>query len=190
MDNIQNWAKTLLTIYRVLPNLTNSIEETTMATALGGFSHTGSAESLFDKIMQLNERKKALINIKVVVDNAFEKMPYKSVEVLKLKFFEKKKFEQIADKAKVCLRTVFRRYVFALEDFCKAMSSDSIDANWLVQHFASDEIVKRIYEKIFEKSLQACEEKYIDSSSQKKIDLISKIAVVNHNSNNNFVGNI
>lgn len=171
MNNIQIWSKTLLTIYKVLPNLAKSIEETTIAAAMSGFSNYGDTYSIYDKIIKLNERKRKMINIKVIVDNCLEQLNYKSRRVLELKFFERNKFEDIALKTKSCIRTVFRRYDIALNEMCVILEKLGFDAEWLCENYNDDEIIKRAYNKVMEKSLHKYDKKC------EKIDNHDEIAI-------------
>lgn len=178
MNNIEIWSKTFLSVYKVLPSITNSIEESTMATAIGGFSCTCGIDKLYGKMLDLYNRKRLFINIKVIVDNTLAQLSYKDSTIIKLKFIEKMKFEDIAKMTKTSIRTVFRRYIIAMDDFCKVLIADGYDEIWFKENYESEIIVKKFFDRIYDKALfdekQNCtlKETLNDEKVDKELDIL------------------
>lgn len=144
--NQETWSKSLLASYRILPKIVKSIDSYTMSLALGSFSYAGNTLDLMQKIIDNNKRKEALINAKVIVDNTLQDLKPKYREVLELKFLKKTSFEEISKKLGICLRTVFRRYSFALKSFSAVCKANGYDEEWLDKRYSKDALFVRLNE--------------------------------------------
>lgn len=144
--NQETWSKSLLASYRILPKIVKSIDSFTMSLALGSFSYAGNTLDLMQKIIDNNKRKEALINAKVIVDNTLQDLKPKYREVLELKYLKKTSFEDIAKNLGICLRTVFRRYAFALKSFSAVCKSKGYDEEWLDKRYGRDALFVRLNE--------------------------------------------
>lgn len=144
--NQETWSKSLLASYRILPKIVKSIDSYTMSLALGSFSYAGNTLDLMQKIIDNNKRKEALINAKVIVDTTLQDLKPKYREVLELKYLKKYSFEEIAQKSGICLRTVFRRYAFALKSFAAITKAKGYDEEWLEKRYGRDALFVRLNE--------------------------------------------
>lgn len=144
--NQEMWSKSLLASYRLLPKIVKSIDSYTMSMALGSFSYAGNTLDLMQKIIDNNKRKEALINAKVIVDTTLADLKPKYRQVLEMKYIDKKNFEEIAETLGICLRTVFRRYAFALKSFSAVLRAKGYDEEWLEKRYARDSLFVRLNE--------------------------------------------
>lgn len=144
--NQEMWSKSLLASYRILPKIVKSIDSYTMTMALGSFSYAGNTLDLMQKIIDNNKRKEALINAKVIVDTTLADLKPKYRQVLEMKYIDKKSFEDIADILGICLRTVFRRYAFAIKSFSAILRAKGYDEAWLEKRYARDSLFIRLNE--------------------------------------------
>ena len=94
--NQEMWSKCLLSAYKVLPTLAKSIDRRNMNEALGSFSYQGNTMDVVNAILDNNKRKEALINAKVIVDDALASLKPTYRKILELKYFERIKCEEIA----------------------------------------------------------------------------------------------
>ena len=144
----QTWSKTLLSAYRILPTIVKSIDRRSMNEALGSFSYTGNTMDVVESILNNNRRKEALINAKVIVDDALASLKPIYRRILELKFLQGMKCEDIAKLEDTCLRNVFRRQTLALEGFSKYCISKGYDSEWLEKRYAKDALFSKIIERI------------------------------------------
>ena len=117
--NQEMWSKCLLSAYKVLPTLAKSIDRRNMNEALGSFSYQGNTMDVVNAILDNNKRKEALINAKVIVDDALASLKPTYRKILELKYLERIKCEEIAKMEGMSIRNVFRRQALALAGFSK-----------------------------------------------------------------------
>lgn len=165
MTDIKVWSKTILKVYKVLPQIVQSLDECNMATALSAFRM--DTMRAVESIQKNNNRKLNLINLKVVVDKAMSAVRPKHRQILYYRFIKRQNFQQISDMLDVCLRTIFRRYACALEELENVLIDLGYNEKWLEKNFYSDVFVGNMYEKVEEeeKQKQLCEKtQTIDNS--------------------------
>ena len=161
--NQEMWSKTLLSAYKILPTIVKSIDRRNMNEALGSFSYQGNTMDVVTAILNNNKRKEALINAKVIVDNALASLKPSYRRILELKYLERMKCEDIAKVENTCLRNVFRRQSLALEGFSKYCIAKGFDSEWLDKRYSKEPIFIKIIER-----LSARSEKESKSSEMKK----------------------
>lgn len=150
--NQEMWSKSLLTAYKILPMIVKSIDRRNMNEALGSFSYSGNTMDVVNAILGNNRRKEALINAKVIVDNALASLKPSYRRVLELKYLQRMKCEDIAKSERMSLRNVFRRQALALEGFCKYCNAKGYDCEWLDKRYAKDPIFVKINERLSARS--------------------------------------
>ena len=170
--NQETWSKSLLTAYKILPMIVKSIDRRNMNTALGSFSYSGNTMDVIDAILNNNRRKEALINAKVIVDNALASLKPTYRRVLELKYLQSMKCEDIAKAERMSLRNVFRRQTLALEGFGKYCRAKGYDCEWLERRYTKDPIFVKINER-----LSARAEKENEASELKEKQRQIKVAV-------------
>lgn len=154
MNDLLVWTKTVLTAYPCLPKFARVIEQCTMTTAMSGFSYTGDPMQLMEQMRIWNIRKEGIVNLKVIVDQAMNKLPLRQREVLEWKYMQKMRFAAIAEKAQVCMRTVFRRYAQALDAFGRALERLGYGAEELTRRYQDEPFILKIRERVAERMLQ------------------------------------
>lgn len=149
--NQETWSKSLLAAYTVLPAIVKSIDRRNLNEALGSFSYPCGTMDTIDAIVKNISRKEALINVKVIVDNALASLKPDMRRVLELKYLKGMKCEDIAAHENISLRNVFRRQNIALECFGKYCERKGYDSEWLEKRYARDPLFVKINERICEK---------------------------------------
>lgn len=148
---MKTWSKTILSMYKYLEALSNSIDELVLKKSINSaFYGNGRYNSCYDcasKIMQLTERKINLINIKVMVDDTLEKMPLKYRQLLILAYIDNAKSEDIAEIMHVSIRTFFRKKNEALISFAKNLTALGFTQEKLNCMFGGEHWLKNLYDK-------------------------------------------
>ena len=143
----KNWCKTLLVSYSHLETICGAIDKTVLNCGLSSCSTYCDAEYMANKMINLIERKKFLINLKVLIDNALSKIKTSFARVLMLKYVDGVDSKLASEIMKISPRTYFRQInaglaslwnaldnmgysVFALSDLLK-------DENWILEIFNS-----------------------------------------------------
>ena len=150
--NQETWSKTLLTAYKILPTIVKSIDRRNMNEALGSFSYQGNTMDVITAILNNNKRKEALINAKVIVDDALASLKPSYRRILELKFLERMKCEDIAKVENMCLRNVFRRQSLALESFSNYCIAKGYDCEWLEKRYSKDPVFIKTMERVIVRS--------------------------------------
>lgn len=138
------WAKTILTAYRYLERLADSIDAMIETKGLGSMNISGASYScnniidLSEKLIELSERKIKLINLKVLTEKVLLKCGRSSATILISKYIDGKTNAEIAENNKLSLRTYFRRLNDAEEKFECVLSAYGFNEQWL-QHYLSSE---------------------------------------------------
>lgn len=144
-----------------------------MSEALGSFSYAGDTMDTVRAILNNNKRKEALINAKVIVDNALASMKPALKRVLELKYLRKMKCEDIAKVDGISLRNVFRRQSLALQAFSKYCATKGYDCQWLEERYGKEQIFIKLNERISAK-VERREKKLANESNKHqatKIDI-------------------
>ncbi len=133
----KSWAKTLLSIYNCLENISNAIDGMVLYQGISsGQNHLTVMENA-QRIIGYTERKKLFINTKVLIEDIVSKLDDNVSRILILKYFDKLKSETCANVLNLSRRTYFRKLDSALESFGKALN---------VRGFSSEKLLK-VYEK-------------------------------------------
>ncbi len=147
------WARIILTTYRNIPRIAESMDRTIDCLSLqnSGYRHSCySTEQLINKIIDLIYRKQGLINLKVITEDVIKCMNKEYVELLELKYLRGKKFQDIADSIGISLRSVFRHYDKALHQFSCILRLKGYDDEWLNREYKDEPYLEKIRAKIEE----------------------------------------
>lgn len=147
------WSKTILTAYPNLEQYAARLDKSMQALACKGLGHSGDPMELIGKMMQLNVRKETVVNVYVIVTQTLEKVKPQYREILECKYGRGMRFAQIAEHLQVCLRTVFRRYQCAMEQFVQALERSGYGAQWLGERLGDDPMFAKLHDRVQERML-------------------------------------
>jgi len=156
MDNENIWCRTLLTSYRALNTFSKTLDNTLEKLALKGFNGYSSGYStdmLYDKMLEVIDRKKGLVNIKVLVDRAMSMLPVKDYEILKLRYFDGVDAMQSAEVLGLNDRTYFRRLNKALSAFMFNVKREGYDVERIKREYKNESFIVALYQRLLKKSL-------------------------------------
>ena len=156
MDNENIWCRTFLTSYRALNTMAKTLDSTLEKLALRGFNGntTGySTDMLYDKMLEVIDRKKGLVNVKVLVDNAMSTLSSKDREILRLRYMDGLDTRASAEFLGVNERTYFRRLNNALSGFMFGLKRLGYDVDRIKREYKNETFIVALYQRLLKKSL-------------------------------------
>ena len=147
------WAKTLLCTYKYLDRLTDAIDKMVEQDALNSFYYCSlnqrdnDVEAVSNRIIELIERKKRLVNIKVLVDKCLLSCDKLSGQILVERFIEDDLSEDIAQRHNLNIRTYFRKQENAERQFYGNMVKLGYDEEKTKKYLADEKWIIEVYEK-------------------------------------------
>lgn len=145
MDETQNnWSKTLLSTYGYLETIVGAIDKTVLNYGINSAICTDT-EFVANKMISLIERKKFLINIKILVDNILKRMDNGIARVLVLKYVDKIKAETASQILGISIRTFFRKIGIGIEQFSRQLSAFGYTPEKLYSVFKDEGWVMEMY---------------------------------------------
>ena len=133
--NLKSWTKTILTVYRHLPKITKSIDKIFEARAIGGSVMSSNAMAyndvynLTNNLINLTERKKSLINLKLLADKVLTSIDRDLAKLLILRYIDGYGYDKLAEHFGVCERTIYRKMNRALDVSVYALLRNGYDEN-------------------------------------------------------------
>lgn len=100
--------------------------------------------SIINKIIDLNDRKINLTNLKVIVDTCLSKMRKQDAQFLTLYYIDKLSIEEIADAMDVCVRSAFRRKLRAIDSFTTILSQN-YNVDYFVNNYSEEQWLIDLY---------------------------------------------
>ena len=84
-DSEKSWAKALLVAYGHLETICGAIDKTVLGYGINSGRYGLDVQFCANKVIALTERKKFLINVKVLVDNTLQKLDNLNARILVVK---------------------------------------------------------------------------------------------------------
>lgn len=148
------WVKTILNVYRYLEKLANAIDKIVISRATNSF-YTCSGNLAFNDVMcvsedilNLTQRKINLINLKIIIENAFSKIDENLAKILVLSYIEKRTCFECADLLNISVRTFFRKLKIALKSFEHALKRENITQEYLENKLKGENWIIEVKNKI------------------------------------------
>ena len=149
---MQLWSKSILSIYRYLETLTRAIDGLVKKSSNVSFGYgSNSTYILADKILKWAEKKRKMINLKVVTDDALQDMSSMYKRILVLYYIDGVKSSVISDLLGVSIRTYYRKKKIALDKFGLMLSKLGFDENFLKNNYGQEKWLMRVYDTCIEK---------------------------------------
>lgn len=143
------WAKTLLHVYKYLDRIAGAIDKIVDKKALNTFfySHNqkeGVLESA-NEIIELSERKKRIINLKVLTDKCLQECSEENARILINRFIDNDSAETTAKRMNFLIRTLFRKQEFAEGQFYANMIRQGFDDKTMREYIADEKWIMEVY---------------------------------------------
>ena len=148
---MKTWSKTILSVYKYLEALSKSLDNLILKKSINSmFYNNGRGSSTYDltnEIILLTERRINLINLKVIVECALEKLPLNEKKLLTLFFIDNVRTDKIAQLMGYCDRTFFRKKNEAIDNFSKVVLKNGITKDKLNEMFGKEKWLMDLYKK-------------------------------------------
>ena len=149
---MQHWSKSVLSIYRYLETLTRAIDGLVKKNSNLSFNYGhNTTYTLASKILKWTEKKRKMINLKVVTAEALVSMPSIYKRILVLYYVDGVKSSVIAELLGVSIRTYYRKKKAALDKFGLAMAKQGFDLDYLNKNYSSEKWLMSVYDACLEK---------------------------------------
>lgn len=149
-----NWGKTILYIYKYLERITEGIDKLVEREALNSYYYNSTRDNdvsiVAGKIIELTERKKRLINIKVLTEKSLKSIDSLLAKVLIGKYIDEDICEEIALRLNLPMRTFFRRLSQAEDMFSNALSRFGFNDEKLNKYLQGENWIIDVYENFLE----------------------------------------
>ena len=148
------WSKTILSVYRYLEKIVESIDRLIETRALYSRQCTsqnyGSNNVLHicEKITELTDRKVLLINLKLLCEKSLFAIDKKQARLLIAKYVDGRRSSESAELMGVCPRTYFRHIIAAEECFEAEMGKLGYSSSRLKEECIGEGWIMSVYNKM------------------------------------------
>lgn len=145
------WSKTLLSVYRYLEAITKAIDNLIVKKGVNSMFYTDrrglNTYDCANDIIELTDRKINLINLKVLVEDGLNKLPFEQKRVLMLFYVDGLKTVEVTKLMGCVERTFFRKKDEAIVAFGKNLRCMGFDENRLCQMFGKEKWLRDLLTK-------------------------------------------
>ncbi len=142
------WGKTLIGLYRHLGTMANSIDNLIKRIGVNSaFNHSIYNSTIADsnKIIELTERKIKIINLKVIIEKALNKLKINDFRILSLAYVDCVNYKKVQEILNISERTFFRRKELAIARFSCNLSELGFNAEKLNDYLKNENWIKNAY---------------------------------------------
>ena len=149
------WSKSALTIYRYLETMSSTIDKIVVSTGKTSYSSMlqkyQSTYYQAGKMIELVERKRKMINLKIAVEDAFASLNVMDRRILGLVYVDGVKSEKVAKLLNMSLRTFFRRKIIALSNFTEEMELAGFNSEFFIKEYSKERWFLSVYNDCIQK---------------------------------------
>lgn len=107
-----------------------------------------STQTLVEEMSQINRRKQMAVLLRDTVKCALASLSPEEREILVLRFYKGKTFQEISVEQDVSLRTAFRRFDKARTNLCLALEGLGLSADDFARDYLSDPAVRAVCSRL------------------------------------------
>ena len=151
---IKTWAKTILTVQKYLDRVCASIDECVNKKSTAAFNvnskniYKNDCFYVANYMIDLIDRKKNLINLRVICNDAVNGIDKLSAKILVLKFIDRMPSVEIAKLLNLSERTYFRKLNAAYVNFENFLQNSGFDAEYFEDNYKNEGWILDVYEEI------------------------------------------
>ena len=138
MSDLKTWAKAILIICSDIDRYEEDFNRAVMKIAM---QRSGSTDALYQRMADAMDRKKGILNIKVIADTALKGIKKKLRKILTERFIERKHIEEISVLNDISIRNVSYSINRGLEDMAAVLQKEWT-AEKLNNEYGADPIVQ------------------------------------------------
>lgn len=165
------WSKSALSVYRYLETMSKSIDKIVLDLGKSSNNHEISnyqtTYSQTNKILKLMDRKRKLINLKVIVENGLANLSKESRRILTLFYIDGITANYISQLLGISIRTFFRQKLKALEEFCKEIGESGYNVDFFEEDYSNEKWFSSVYNDMLLKNTE--EEDFIGAIAIKNM---------------------
>ncbi len=145
------WSKTLLNSYMCFEKIAEEIDNLVLTYGLDSCYLRDEQAYLYsaEQMIELIDKKKLVINLKVICDEVIANMNPKFARILILKYIDNMKGADIAKRLGLSIRSYFRWVNEAVNAFSKKLNALGFSDQKLKEMCDSEEWIKRLYNKYY-----------------------------------------
>lgn len=151
------WAKTLLASYNSLETIANAVDNLVVSQGINSANNHLTTIENAERIINLIQRKKLLVNLKVLVDSTVAKLDNLSARLIIMRYLDNIKPDICLEILKLSRRTYFRRLDRALDEFSLKLKLSGYTPDVLEQLVQKEYWIKEHYNNFLKQELQKIE---------------------------------
>ncbi len=148
-----NWGNTALVAYSLLPKIIDTLDFALKSRINSSFQSRHlkigvSNEQLIGEILEINDRKRKIVNLAYIVKSTLERMKPKDKHIVEERIFKKKTFQTIAAENGIALRTAFRRFEVAKIRFSAMLVERGYTDEWFEKEYGAEKYLCAIKSRL------------------------------------------
>lgn len=155
-----NWSKTLLNTYSYLETICGAIDKCVVNCGVSSGCSSNSTILIANKMISLIERKKFLINLKILIDNVLRNIASSDARILTIKYIDKVKSEVASQVLGLSNRTYFRKINVAVNNFALELKKQGYTSSVLKEFLSKEGWIIEIYNSYSKKEKATLEADY------------------------------
>lgn len=166
------WSKTLLTCYGCLEKIADAIDHLVYLNGINSGCFKSDAFNCANKIIELTERKKLLINLKIITEDVLANLQPQYAKILVLKYFDRVKTEECAKIVCLSKRTFFRKLNNAIDSFCCKLNNMGYTSEKLAILTKSEKWIADLFSSLYQQE--------INKSLKQKNDVVDEMSLLGY----------
>lgn len=152
------WSKSALSIYKYLSTMSSTIDK--LILDMGKNSNNALLQKYHStyfqasKIIELIDRKRKMINLKIAVEDTLSRMDKTGRRILTLVFIDGVKSELVAQMLNMSIRTFFRKKNMALSDFALILREIGYDEEFFSSEYLQEKWFVSVYDDCISKTAE------------------------------------
>ena len=144
------WAKTILYVHKYLERITEGIDKLVEREAMNSYYYNSTRDNdvakVANRIIELTERKKRLINLKVLIEKGLKDISSVQSQILIARYINQQPCESIAERFEMPMRTFFRRLAQSEDSFSNTLSRYGFNEEKLTDYLKGENWIFDVYE--------------------------------------------
>lgn len=172
-EKFKFWIKVLLASYPTIPEIIKSVDKiieiqaSTVSFSSDIFNGGKSIEGQVEKVIDLSERKKSLLNIYIMTKKLLKNLSHNDLDYIEKRFFFKWSTEEIAKHFGISSRTAYRKIERAIDEIFKISQTKNWSLRFIESQTAKEYWLKGRFNKLVHDSFKNATSKnyYMSSDS-------------------------
>ena len=152
------WTKSILSIYKYLGRLSNALDKVILDTGKGSNSlalmRTQTTYFQANKIIELMDRKRKTINLKVALEEGLCRLSKDDRRLLTLVFIDGVKSDLVAQLLGISLRTFFRKKVSAMDNLANKLAKMGFTEKFFEEEYSKEPWMAPVYDECINKKIE------------------------------------